>query len=34
VVDVRSPSDFETSIKELNDKLAAVAKVLGMKAVR
>jgi tripartite-type tricarboxylate transporter receptor subunit TctC len=34
LVDVRSPADFEVSIKELNDKLAAIAHVLGMKLVR
>jgi tripartite-type tricarboxylate transporter receptor subunit TctC len=31
VVDVRSTSEFENSIKDLNDKLATVAKVLGIK---
>jgi tripartite-type tricarboxylate transporter receptor subunit TctC len=34
LVDVRSPADFEVSINELNNKLAAIAKVLGMKPVR
>lgn len=34
VLDVRGPADFESSIKELVDKLAAVSRVLGMKAVR
>ena len=29
--DVRGPAEFSASIKELNDKLAAIAKVLGMK---
>jgi tripartite-type tricarboxylate transporter receptor subunit TctC len=33
VVDVRGPADFEGSIKELIDKLAAVAIILGMKPV-
>ena len=30
--DVRGPAEFAASIKELNDKLAGIAKVLGMKA--
>lgn len=31
VFDVRGPTEFAASIKELNDKLAAIAKLLGMK---
>ena len=32
VIDVRGPAEFATGIKELNDKLAALAKVLDLKA--
>jgi tripartite-type tricarboxylate transporter receptor subunit TctC len=34
VFDVRGPNEFAASIKELNDKLAGIAKVLGMKAAK
>jgi tripartite-type tricarboxylate transporter receptor subunit TctC len=34
LVDVRGPADFEVSIKELNNKLSAIAQVLGVKSVR
>jgi tripartite-type tricarboxylate transporter receptor subunit TctC len=34
VVDVRGPSDFAAGIKELRDKLAAIAKLVGMKAAQ
>jgi tripartite-type tricarboxylate transporter receptor subunit TctC len=34
VFDVRDPKEFEASIKELNEKLAGIAKLLGMKAVK
>ncbi len=30
--DIRGPTEFAASIKELNDKIAAIAKILGMKA--
>jgi tripartite-type tricarboxylate transporter receptor subunit TctC len=33
VFDVQSPEEFAASIKKLNDKLAAIAKLLGMKAL-
>jgi tripartite-type tricarboxylate transporter receptor subunit TctC len=32
VFDVRGPTEFAASIKQLNTKLAGIAKVLGMKA--
>ena len=32
IFDVRGPAEFAAGIKELKDKLAAIAKVLGMKA--
>jgi tripartite-type tricarboxylate transporter receptor subunit TctC len=32
VVDVRGPTEFAAGIKELQDQLASIAKVLGMKA--
>jgi len=32
--DVRGPDEFAASIKALNDKLAAIAKLLGMKAAK
>ena len=31
IFDIRGPTEFAASIKELNDKLAAIAKTLGMK---
>jgi len=34
VVDVRGPNEFAAGIKELNDQLAGIAKVLGMKAAQ
>jgi tripartite-type tricarboxylate transporter receptor subunit TctC len=34
IVDVRGPNEFAAGIKELNDKLAGIAKVLGMKAAQ
>ena len=34
IVDVRGPNEFATGIKELNDQLAGIAKVLGMKAAQ
>jgi tripartite-type tricarboxylate transporter receptor subunit TctC len=34
VIDIRGPEEFAAGIKELDDKLAAIAKVLGMKAAR
>ena len=34
VVDVRGPTEFAAGIKELQDQLASIAKVLGMKARR
>src|SRR5947207_12050613 len=33
-VDVRGPNEFAAGIKELNDQLAGIAKVLGMKAAQ
>jgi len=32
VFDVQGPTEFAASIKTMNDKLAAIAKTLGMKA--
>jgi tripartite-type tricarboxylate transporter receptor subunit TctC len=32
VIDIRGPVEFAAGIKELNDKLAAIADILGMKA--
>ena len=34
IVDVRRPNEFAAGIKELNDQLAGIAKVLGMKAAQ
>jgi hypothetical protein len=34
IVDVRGPNEFAAGIKELNDQLAGIAKVLGMKAAQ
>jgi tripartite-type tricarboxylate transporter receptor subunit TctC len=34
VVDVRGPTEFAAGIKELNEQLAGIAKVLGMKAAQ
>jgi tripartite-type tricarboxylate transporter receptor subunit TctC len=34
VVDVRGPNEFAAGIKQLNDQLAGIAKVLGMKAAQ
>ena len=34
VVDVRGPNEFAAGIKEINDQLAGIAKVLGMKAAQ
>jgi len=34
VVDVRTPTEFAAGIKELQDQLAGIAKVLGMKAAK
>lgn len=34
VVDVRGPTEFAAGIKEMNDQLAGIAKVLGMKAAQ
>ena len=34
VVDVRGPAEFAAGIKELNEQLAGIAKVLGMKAAQ
>jgi tripartite-type tricarboxylate transporter receptor subunit TctC len=34
VVDIRGPKEFAAGIKELNDKLAAIAKLTGMKPVQ
>ncbi|MEA3027626.1 MAG: hypothetical protein QOF91_2911 [Alphaproteobacteria bacterium] len=34
IVDVRGPEQFAEGIKELNDQLAGIAKVLGMKAAQ
>ena len=31
IFDIRGPTEFAASIKELNDKLAAIAQTLGMK---
>jgi tripartite-type tricarboxylate transporter receptor subunit TctC len=34
IVDVRGPNEFAAGIKEMNDQLAGIAKVLGMKAAQ
>ena len=34
IVDVRGPNEFAAGIKELNEQLAGIAKVLGMKAAQ
>jgi tripartite-type tricarboxylate transporter receptor subunit TctC len=34
IVDIRGPAEFAAGIKELNDKLAAIAKLTGMKSAR
>ena len=34
VIDVRGPKEFAAGIKEMNDKLAAIAKVLGLKSAQ
>jgi tripartite-type tricarboxylate transporter receptor subunit TctC len=34
IADVRGPNEFAAGIKELNDQLAGIAKVLGMKAAQ
>lgn len=34
VVDLRGPAEFATGIKDLRDKLAAIAKLVGMKAAQ
>jgi len=34
IVDVRGPNEFSAGIKELNEQLAGIAKVLGMKAAQ
>jgi tripartite-type tricarboxylate transporter receptor subunit TctC len=34
IVDIRGPNEFAAGIKELNDQLAGIAKVLGMKAAQ
>jgi len=34
IVDVRGPTEFAAGIKELNEQLAGIAKVLGMKAAQ
>jgi tripartite-type tricarboxylate transporter receptor subunit TctC len=34
IVDIRGPAEFAAGIKELNDKLAAIAKLTGMKPVK
>jgi tripartite-type tricarboxylate transporter receptor subunit TctC len=34
IIDVRGPNEFAAGIKELNDQLAGIAKLLGMKAAQ
>jgi tripartite-type tricarboxylate transporter receptor subunit TctC len=34
IVDIRGPNEFAAGIKEMNDQLAGIAKVLGMKAAQ
>jgi tripartite-type tricarboxylate transporter receptor subunit TctC len=34
VIDVRGPAEFAAGIKEMQDQLAGIAKVLGMKSAK
>ena len=34
IIDIRGPEEFAAGIKDLNEKLAAIADILGMKAAR
>ena len=34
ILDVRGPTEFDAAIKELNEKLASIAKMSGMKSAR
>ena len=34
IVDIRGPAEFAAGIKELHDKLASIAQLVGMKSAR